>query len=201
MENYKFKTVQEAGVFLKQQIENDLIHQIKNYDYAVLIVPGGNSIKLFFPYLASINLPWEKITIGLSDERCVPIDHEMSNERQLHQHFLNLVPNYNYCPLNEDLLSKILGCSPVAVLSMGTDGHLASLFPEEAKDWKNIGAGFFKTKKQQPNRISLTEEALLLFSKIYLLIVGEEKNKFVDKEKLSLFSLSSVYKTAVWIRC
>ncbi len=200
MEDYRFQTVQEAGEFLKQEIEKDLIQCIKTSGHAVLILPGGNSIKLFFPYLISINAPWDKITIGLTDERCVSSDHEMSNERQLKQYFLDFLPNYNYCSLNEELLAQMQGFPTITILSMGKDGHVASLFPEEAQDWKNKRTEIFKTKKQNPNRISLTEGTLLQASKIYMLVVGEEKNKFIDTENLFLSPLRSVYKKSIWIR-
>ena len=56
MKEQKFLSVQEAGVFLKLQLANDLKEQITLRDHAVLILPGGNRIKLFFPYLISDTL-------------------------------------------------------------------------------------------------------------------------------------------------
>ena len=182
MKNCRFQSVHEAGLFLKQQVEQDLRHQIKLQDHAVLILPGGNSIKLFFPYLISLDVPWNKITIGLSDERYVPLNHEMSNEKQLRECFLNLLPDYNYCFLNQQLINKIQEFPPITVLSMGEDGHVASLFPEEYEEWKDGEVGIYKTTRQVINRNSLSEKAILLSSKIYILIVGHEKNSFFEKE-------------------
>ncbi len=201
MKEQKFLLIQEAGTFLKQQLENNLKEQIKLLDHAVLILPGGNSIKLFFPYLISLDVPWDKITIGLSDERCVQLDHEMSNEKQLRECFLDLLPNYNYCSLNQELITKIQEFPPVTVLSMGEDGHVASLFPEEYEGWRDKGIGIYKTTKQHTNRESLSEVALLLSHKIYILFVGEEKNRFLQNVINPSDCLINLYKKSSILRC
>ncbi len=200
MKNCQFQSLKQAGFFLKQQIEQDLQRQIKLHDHAVLILPGGNSIKLFFPYLTSLDVPWNKITIGLSDERCVPLDHKMSNEKQLRECFLDLLPDYNYCPLNQQLITKIQEFPPVTVLSMGEDGHLASLFPEEYEEWKDMIIGVYKTKNKSPDRVSLSEIALMCSQVIYILAVGKDKNHFLDEITKSSFCLNSIYKNSYLIR-
>ena len=201
MKEQKFLSVQEAGVFLKLQLENDLKEQITLRDHAVLILPGGNSIKLFFPYLISLDLPWSKITIGLSDERCVPLDHEMSNEKQLKECFLDLLPDYNYCSLSQELIAKIQEFPPITVLSMGTDGHVASLFPEEHKDWKDVGVLIYETKKQSPKRVSVSEKTILLSSKVYILVVGHERNCFFDNDQWISFPINTIFENSTCIRC
>jgi len=201
MKEQKFLSVQEAGVFLKQQLENDLKEQIKLFDHAVFILPGGNSIKLFFPYLISLDVPWNKITIGLSDERCVPLDHEMSNERQLKQCLLDLLPYYNYCSLNQELITKIQEFPPITVLSMGEDGHVASLFPEEYDNWKNKEIGIYKITKQNPNRESLSEKTILLSSNIYMLVVGHENNCFFNENYLISLPMNTIFEKSICIRC
>ena len=126
----------------------------------------------------------------------------MSNEKQLKKYFLDIIANYNYCSLNEDFLSKIQATPPVTVLSMGEDGHVASLFPQEEQYWRNAGIGLYKTRNQKIDRISLTTKALLLSSKIYLLVVGNEKNSLLDNgNSLTSSHLSSIYKNTTWIRC
>lgn len=201
MKNCQFQTVQQAGLFLKHRVEQDLLHQIKLHNRAILILPGGNSIKLFFPYLTLLDVPWDKITISLSDERCVPLDHEMSNERQLRENFLNLLPDYTYCSLNQELITKIQEFPPVTVLSMGDDGHVASLFPEEYDEWKDSGIGIYKTKIKSPNRESLAEVALSLSSNIYILCVGNEKNCFFDSGNLHSLPLKTIFEKSMFIRC
>ena len=195
MKEHRFLSAQEAGTFLRQQLEGDLKGQIALRDHAVLILPGGNSIKLFFPYLISLDVPWDKITIGLSDERCVPLDHEMSNEKQLKECFLDFLSKYNYCSLNQELIEKIQKFPPITVLSMGADGHVASLFPEEHEDWKHVGVGIYETKKQSPKRVSLSEKTILLSSNVYMLVVGNEKNYFFDSDKLKSLPANTILKT------
>ncbi|EKD45869.1 MAG: hypothetical protein ACD_69C00103G0005 [uncultured bacterium] len=202
MNAQKFNSVTEAALYLSRVVREDLLKQISIYGKAVLVMPGGQSIKPFFPYFIKLGVDWSKIIIGLSDERCVPLDDAMSNEKQLRQLFLDFIPNYNYNPLREEFLLKIRETPPITILSMGIDGHVASLFPEEAGDWKNTGGiGIFRTKKQDPNRVSLTEEVLLLSSKMYLLVVGKEKKQFIDEKLLFSFPLYSVFNAAILIKC
>lgn len=202
MIEHEFDVLYEAGKFLQINIEQDLKKRISQDGYAILILPGGNSIKLFFPYLLNMNLSWEKIIIGLSDERCVPKDHDLSNEKQLKQCFLNFIPNPNYCELNKKFIKKIQKSSPITVLSMGNDGHVASLFPEEFIDWNNKGIGLYNTKKQKPNRISLTERTVLLSDKIYVLVLGRKKIiklSLIGKDPVNSYLLSVFNKSRVLI--
>ncbi|MBS0185067.1 MAG: 6-phosphogluconolactonase [Proteobacteria bacterium] len=199
MQAYYFQSVSEAGTFLNQEIQKDILHQINLKGEGLLILPGGNSIKLFFPYLLTLDVPWNKVTIGLSDERDVPLHHDMSNEKQLKESFLNYLPAPNYIPLNEKFLTKIKAFSPITILSMGIDGHLASLFPEEAPEWTQVGMRLYHTKKQIPNRISLSEEALLLSHKIYILALGKERQCLLDNIQNSYPCLNRIYNNSIFM--
>ena len=200
MSKQHFVTIEEAGVFLRAQLEADINASLTLHKHAVLILPGGNSIKLFFPYLLSIKAPWEKITIALSDERCVPVYHEMSNEKQLKENFLNFLPVHNFCRLNEELTHKLKLYPAITVLSMGDDGHVASLFPEEYSKWKDKGIGIYKTKTKSPNRFTLTEKTILLSSNIYILVVGHEKNCFFNENHLT-FLLNNIFENSTCVIC
>jgi 6-phosphogluconolactonase len=199
MKEKKFLSIQEAGSFLKQQLETDLKKQIALRDHALLILPGGNSIRFFFPYLISIDVQWKKITIGLSDERCVPLNNEMSNEKHLRECFLNLLPDYNYCNLNQNLIAKIQEFPPVTLLSMGKDGHVASLFPEERDEWINADIGIYKTVKQSPRRVSLSEKTILLSDSIHVLVVGREKIITWKKLKNNIVPASLIFNNSTII--
>lgn len=88
-----------------------------------IAVPGGKTPIPVFEHLAGMKLPWARATIGLTDDRIVPPEHEASNF---------------------GLLTRALGgtgatlepmrAGPVAPwqlvwLGMGDNGHIASIFP------------------------------------------------------------------------
>ncbi|MBM3632222.1 MAG: hypothetical protein FJX03_00725 [Alphaproteobacteria bacterium] len=201
MKTKTFNCSQDAGAYLALAVSQDLKEQIQSYERATWILPGGNSIKPFYPYFARLSLPWKRISFGLSDERCVPVEHDMSNERQLRENFLSYLKNYDYLPVNDRLVSIIRLYPPITVLSMGDDGHVASLFPEEAGIWKNEGTGIYVTKNQFPNRMSLTEETLLISRKIYIIVANRKKNKFLDQIDFSRFALNEIFEKSEIIRC
>ncbi len=200
MKEHLFESLEEAGLFLKESIQNDLQRQINIYDQAVLILPGGNNIRSFFPYLIDLDVDWKRVAIGLSDERCVSLEDSMSNERQLRECFLSHLPKYNYHPLNQDFVHKIQEIAPITLLSMGIDGHVASLFSEESSEWGAMGVSLYKTKKQNPNRVGLSKEALLLSDKIYILARGPERLERLNEIKEASFYLGDVYEKAVMIK-
>ena len=119
---------------------------ISQRDHAVLVVSGGKSPVALFEALRVMPLAWGQISISLADERCVANDHPDSNTRLVRTHLLQdrataarLLPLIaDQLPLaTPDKLAKTatrgllaLGQADVLVLGMGTDGHIASLFPQ-----------------------------------------------------------------------
>src|SRR5262245_39471194 len=55
---------------------------------AALVATGGGSPVGVYDRLARDGLDWSKVTVTLSDERCVPADHPDSNLRQLQDRLL-----------------------------------------------------------------------------------------------------------------
>lgn len=185
-----------ACQFLKAQVEQTLHKRIEEDGHAIFILPGGRSIQPFFPFFISMDVPWDKVTVSLCDERCVPTDHEQSNEKQLKEMFLNHLGHFHFVSLCDELIVMIQKYNPITVLGLGEDGHVASLFPNEYESWKYLDVCLFETAIQNPTRISLSEKALLLSSKIFLLVMGVEKIMMYEKSNPSQYYLSNIYKTS-----
>jgi 6-phosphogluconolactonase len=97
---------------------------------AVLAVSGGKTPQLFFETLSRIEIPWNRITITLVDDRQVDETSERSNARLVREHLLqNRASNAQFVPLNDNPEAERIGRFDVAVLGMGDDGHTASFFP------------------------------------------------------------------------
>lgn len=151
---------------------------IARYGLFRLSLCGGNTPRPVYAGLAATELPWSKVQITFSDERCVPPDDAQSNYRMAREALLDAVP------LPEGSVFRMRGESdPVAaaeeyerklasvaarfhepryvhdllLLGLGDDGHTASLFPgtaalEETK--RNVSANF--VPKLNSNRITFT---------------------------------------------
>jgi 6-phosphogluconolactonase len=175
-----------------------LLHAaLANTGEALLAVSGGATPVRFFDKLSREDLDWEKVTIILADERCVPIESSRSNARLV---ALNLLQNkaakarfeglYEPAGTAEEVASladermRALPFPPDAiVLGMGTDGHVASLFP----DWDRLEYGLnpatsdFVLPVHAPSavepRLTLPLARIAETPFIALLMEGEEKKQ------------------------
>lgn len=106
---------------------------------ATLAVPGGRTALAVLPELATRPLDWARLTVTLVDERWVDADHPDGNEALPRRLFaplgaaiLGLKTRH---PRPKDGLAEIdrrLAAAPplaAALVGMGEDGHVASVFP------------------------------------------------------------------------
>ena len=167
---------------------------------------GGSTPRRMHKMLAGepciLNIPWGKIHLFWVDERCVPQDSHASNYGAAKRDFINEVP------ISETQVHLITGESSPKVsakeyqkvlsgffsfersriprfdliyLGMGTDGHIASLFPGQKTLYAKEKL-VLAVKGGDPNvdRISMALPLLNQARHIVFLITGEKKARTVQ---------------------
>ncbi|MEZ4334277.1 MAG: 6-phosphogluconolactonase [Myxococcota bacterium] len=154
-----------------------------------LAIPGGSALAVALRAVALLGERWRRVALTWVDERCVPVDDPESNRGEaMRQGLLRLAPA-RIVPLFEDGESPEAAIArharrwqaelrdglDVALLGLGEDGHVASLFP--ARPWPRDGIAFHVADAPKPpaSRISLTRAALARARHTILFATGEAK--------------------------
>jgi len=202
----KYASFEKLSFAVSIRCEYQLQKVLSQDGKASFIIPGGTTPASVFSKLSQSSLDWKNITIGQSDERWLPSEHSQSNLGLTSKTLLiNNAKNANYIAMKNSHTKAISGeaeCNKayeklarpfsLTMLGMGTDGHIASLFPnsktiEQAMDKNNsdlciaIDATDCQVAGDYPERMSLTLSAILNSQLIILLITGEEKLSVIEQ--------------------
>ncbi len=164
---------------------------------------GGNTPKTAYHQIATDcatagrDLPWDRIHIFFSDERCVPPNHPDSNFGMARETLLGRVriPPTNIHPLlGADVPDEAAAAGEIdlrnffqlragevprfdlVLLGLGPDGHTASLFPDTAalrETTRLICANW--VPKLDAHRLTLTFPALNSAAEVLFVAAGVEK--------------------------
>jgi len=144
-------------------------------DPVAITVPGGSTP---FPILAELveaPIEWQRITVWPGDDRIVPESHEASNVGRIRA--LLEPAGAQIAPLAENAMPPHFA---LAWLGMGSDGHIASLFPNTDPQADDALAVRRLTPDPLPpeapfERLSLTIPALLDSDDVLFVIRGPDK--------------------------
>jgi 6-phosphogluconolactonase len=146
-----------------------------------ITVPGGSTPFPIIEALLAHDLDWTRLVVWPGDDRVVPEDHAASNTGRLRDLFE---------PAGAEVvtLTEMEAVPPFALawLGMGTDGHIASLFPNTDPRIDDPRRIVRLTPDPLPpeapfDRISLTMPALLASGAILFVIRGEEKRAIFEQ--------------------
>jgi 6-phosphogluconolactonase len=170
----------EVALQLRVAIERD--------GRALLAVSGGRTPTRFFERLSHAELDWSQVTVTLCDERCVPTNHERSNEKLVREHLLRnraQAASFHALKAGMSLPKRI----DAAVLGMGPDGHTLSWFPDAdalavATDAKARAEVIELTAPSAPEpRITMTLPPIALAGSRFLHVEGADKRATLDRAR------------------
>lgn len=183
-----------------------LSRAIAQHGKASFMASGGTSPWRMFSLLSEEQIDWDKVTVGLVDDRWVDPGHEGSNERGLREKLLKgpaaaarLVPMKTpdadpFVAVPDRTLAYAPLCAPISsiLLGMGPDGHTASwfpgsdqleqvLYPGEGAVLAGVDAGNSAVAAEFRYRMTLTAGPVCNAEAGILLIFGEDKRAVLDQ--------------------
>ena len=173
---------------LATDVANALQHHVRTKGSSCLAVSGGSTPKLFFETLSRFDIPWNRITVTLVDERQVPETSPRSNARFARENLLqDRAAGAAFVPLFENPDAQNVATLDVVVLGMGNDGHTASFFSggDNLGEALNVKSAKRIVEMSAPAagepRLTFTLPALLDASLLCLHIEGQEKRDVLNK--------------------
>ena len=174
-----------------------------------IAISGGATPKAAFEALADPNqpwrarMPWELLDLYWVDERCVPADDPASNYRmtrealldhvplrpeQIHRIEGELEPEAAAARYESELRSsfRLEGAkSPrfdLVALGLGSDGHMASIFPHTAAVHEKSRLAIANHLPQNDSwRITLTWPVINHARSVFFLVEGEDKASILNE--------------------
>ena len=203
-----YKKFSERGLLYRaatDKIAALLLETINANQKASLFLSGGSTPGPVYEELSETDLPWQNISVGLVDERWVDTNNAGSNARLIETalmknraaiaKFRGMKTSHKTPRKAQAIVSKLYGGiiskDSIAVLGMGTDGHVCSWFPnsqglEAALQPDNsfsvqaISAQKSDVTGDYLERMTLTYSAIASCRSVILLLTGEAKRKLID---------------------
>lgn len=190
IEERPFGDVARMATTLATDIARHLRDAVAARGIASFVATGGTTPAPLYRALAQCDVPWSRVVITLSDERWVAPDHPASNEGMVRRMLLvGAASAVRFVPLKTDAptpaeaeldAERAIESMPfpfdVCLLGIGTDGHVASLFPGlPMRDDGYVQSASVPTAAGAVDRLSLTMGALAGSRWICLMFTGAEK--------------------------
>lgn len=210
-----FKTADSLEKELLNSIETNIRISLKENNEALILLSGGSTpLSLYKKFKEIKKIDWSKIKFGLVDERWVNNSSKDSNFYNISEALGGQITEKStFIPLVYDELNEeknisqakkanieFLGKKTIVILGMGTDGHTASLFPDNSKTeiaisqlTPNILDNIAPVSPK--NRITHNLKSIFNSKKVILYIKGQEKKDVLEKSKIDLLPISYVINT------
>lgn len=173
---------------------------LRSKDQVDIALSGGSTPSPFFKALVDMkpDLDWNRTRFYWVDERCVPPGHPESNFGAAYREFLQplAIPDTSwfrirgendpvkeaerYSELIRDQVSpdRDFPVFDIIFLGMGTDGHTASIFPNQIELWNVEQLCTVGTHPESgQKRVTFTGQLINAARKVVFLVAGKEKSQ------------------------
>jgi 6-phosphogluconolactonase len=203
-----YQDLEALSKAVADQFTDIVVEAAKQYGRFTVALTGGNTVKdlyellAFPPYIGKID--WAKGRFFWGDERMVPPDHPESNYGECHHlllHHVGVKSENIYRirgelePLQavEDYQKRLRENAfeglvwprfDLVLLGMGSDGHIASIFPGDSLGTEEDAAVIFTNAEYDGRpalRVSLTPLVFNSAKEIMFLVSGKNKAAILEK--------------------
>jgi 6-phosphogluconolactonase len=204
-----FSGLEEASAFAAEFTAGLARQAVRERGRFTLALSGGTTPRRYFERLAILGnndgIDWNAWQVFFADERYVPLDDPLSNHLLVREAFLSRarIPEQNVHPVPVNLpsldeaaeqyereLRRVLGEDgafprfDLIHLGMGSDGHTASLFPDDpalAENFRWTAVVPRPGLKPRVPRVTLTLPVLCAARQAMFLVSGEYKCALAER--------------------
>jgi len=192
---------------LSLKISDLLVTAIETNQKASMLLSGGKTPIQLYERMSQCDIEWNKVDIGLVDERFVSKDSALSNEKMIREtliknkaknvRFTGMIWDANYemnLKMANDAYKTFLN-PDLLILGMGSDGHTASLFPNDISSSISINENQpalsnTSAPSEPKRRITLNKSFIFTSKTTYLLIQGKEKALILQEKMENDYPIS-----------
>lgn len=177
----------------------------KDKESVTIALSGGSTPKSLFQYWANLQndeIDWKKFKIFWGDERCVAPTDDESNYKMTKETLLDCIPvpeenifrirgeedpekeidRYSEILRREVRIINRIPSFDIVMLGMGSDGHTASIFPDQMKLWDSEDWCIEAIHPESgQKRISLTGKVINNTQNAVFLVTGISKAEKVNE--------------------
>lgn len=204
--------LEELSASVARRIAMRARHAIKTRGLFRVALAGGETPRRCYERLREMSVDWKRVQVYFGDERCLPRGDAQRNDRMAQEALLGHVgippENVHVIPAERGaraaaaeyaaLLERAMPLD-LALLGLGEDGHVASLFfGNPAVERNELAVPVFDAPKPPAERVSLGLSALNAARAKLFLISGKSKRDALEKVVLGIELPAARVKGAEW---
>lgn len=188
------KTMEQASSWdVAAQILDSARVAMEQHGHFTVVLAGGRTPLPIYRAMESIGgVAWDRWTVLLSDERCLPANHEGRNDAALARSLPSLAGLGRILPVPVELGAELaadryaqvvehVGRIDLALLGLGADGHTASLFTQCSDGGSRATdaacCAVHDAPGPYPERVSLTARTLSEAREVWFVVDADDQSK------------------------
>ncbi len=158
-----------------------------------IVISGGQTIQQALVRLARLSIPWQHVAVYIADERCAAPDDNLRNDKMIQNALITpaRIPAERFFNIHSELGGALAALEyrkalanishfDIALLGVGPDGHIGSLFPNHPSIASTeIVLSITDSPKPPSNRVSVGIRMLQRSTHRIVVVVGDEKSGLI----------------------